>query len=403
MTTVELLELIRKGENSGVEFKRDEIQNYELAKEIVAFLNFYGGSVILGVEDDGAIRGTTRGKLDEWVAELCRVKIDPPIIPYLESFPEIEPGKSITVVTVPTGLDKPYARLHDNKRTYFIRVGSTSREASREELERMFQASGRINYGMKPVAGAALGDLDLRRLKDYFERVLGTASPDTQIQEWEALLRNLEFMTLHDERAVPTVDGMLLFGTNVARFLPQSGVRALAFNGTTMEYAATADEQLKGPLAPLYTPSGEITESGLVEQCLYFVRRNMAITASLQDGVRVERPDYPEDVIREIVVNALVHRDYSIAGTDITLAIYSDRLELTSPGRLSNTASVDALKAGFRYARNQTLVNVMRDYRYVEARGMGIRNKVIPGMQKHNATAPDFIETERDFTVRLRK
>src|SRR5712692_4955016 len=114
MTTVELLEMMRKGENSGVEFKRDEIQHYELAKEIVALLNFSGGCVLLGVEDDGTIRGTTRPKLDEWVAELCRVKIDPPIIPYLESFPDIEPGKNITVVTVPTGLDKPYARVHDN-------------------------------------------------------------------------------------------------------------------------------------------------------------------------------------------------------------------------------------------------------------------------------------------------
>src|SRR6266566_1085958 len=110
MTTTELLELIRKGENSGVEFKRDEIQNHELAREIVAFLNFSGGSILLGVEDDGTIRGTTRPKLDEWIAELCRVKIEAPIIPYLEFFPDTEPGRSITVVTVPTGLDKPYAR-----------------------------------------------------------------------------------------------------------------------------------------------------------------------------------------------------------------------------------------------------------------------------------------------------
>ena len=109
MTTVELLERIQRGENSGVEFQRDEVQNHDLAKEIVAFLNLAGGSVLLGVEDDGTISGTTRPKLDEWIAEICRVKIEPPMIPFLESFPDVVPGKNITVVTLPAGPDKPYA------------------------------------------------------------------------------------------------------------------------------------------------------------------------------------------------------------------------------------------------------------------------------------------------------
>src|SRR5438477_12039850 len=114
-----------------------------------------------------------------------------------------------------------------------------------------------MNYGMKPVPGASFGDFDLRRLRDYFERMLGTPSPtDAEVAEWEKLLRNLEFMTLEGERVVPTVDGMLLFGTNVVRFLPQSGVRAMAFNAITMEYAAIADEKLKGAMLPLYTLAG---------------------------------------------------------------------------------------------------------------------------------------------------
>ena len=77
--------------------------------------------------------------------------------------------------------------------------------------------------------------------------------------------------------------------------------------------------------------------------------------------------------------------------------------KVTSPGWLPNTATVEALKAGFRYARNQTLVNIMRDYRYVEFRGMGIRDKVIPGMLAHNGTEPEFVETDWSFTVRLWK
>jgi ATP-dependent DNA helicase RecG len=101
-------------------------------------------------------------------------------------------------------------------------------------------------------------------------------------------------------------------------------------------------------------------------------------------------------------VNALVHRDYSIWGTDILLAIYADRLEIVSPGRLPNTVTVEGMKAGMRYARNQTLVNVMQDYRYVDFRGMGVRNK-IAGMRAHNGTEPEFIAEENRLTVRLWK
>src|SRR5205823_5094169 len=124
--------------------------------------------------------------------------------------------------------------------------------------------------------------------------------------------------------------------------------------------------------------------------------------AWINGGVRVDRPAYPPDVVREVIVNALVHRDYSIFGTDITLSLFSDRLEVKSPGRLPNTATIEALKTGFRYARNQNLVNIMRDYQYVDFRGMGIREKVIPGMRAHNGTEPLFVETERDFEVVLR-
>jgi predicted HTH transcriptional regulator len=115
---------------------------------------------LLGVDDDGSVSGTTRDKLDEWVAELCRTKISPPLIPYLSWAKDVELGKSVMAVRVPTGPNKPYARVHHNHSTYFVRVGSTCREASREELERMFQASGRVQYGLKPVPGATLDDLE---------------------------------------------------------------------------------------------------------------------------------------------------------------------------------------------------------------------------------------------------
>ncbi len=396
--------MIDNGEDSGVEFKRDDVTNHDLAKQLVAFLNLDGGTVVLGVEDDGTITGTTRLDLEEWVAELCRVKIDPPVIPFLSWARDAEQGRDVLAVRVPLGPDKPYACVHNRRHTYFIRVGRSCQEASRGELERLFQASGSLQYGLKPVPGSSLDDLDGRRLRDYFVRVLGGEAPgDDDSEGWETLLCNIDLMMESAGQAIPVIDGILLFGRTPKRFLPQSGVRAIAYMGVESDYATRADQDLRSPLLALYGPDGTVVETGLVEQALDFVRRNTDPTALLEGGRRVDRPEYPEEVVREAVVNALVHRDYSVAGADITLALYADRLEIQSPGRLPNTVSVKGMRSGLRYARNQTLVNVMRDYQYVDFRGMGVRNKIIPGMRAHNGTEPELVAEESRFIVRLRK
>ena len=404
MNKSELQDLVSNSEDSGVEFKRDDVSNHCVAKELVALLNLEGGTVLLGVEDDGTITGTTREDPEEWVAELCRVKVDPPIIPFLSWVKNAEPGRDVLAVRVPIGPHKPYARVHNARKTYFIRVGSTSREASRDELQRMFQASGNLHYGVKPVPGAGLDGLDRRRLRDYLISVPGGQAPaDDDAEAWQTLLNNIYLMTMSAGLPAATIDGMLLFGRTPNKFLPQSGIRAVCFPGIELDYAARADENLRGPMVPLRSASGDIVEPGLVDQAWDFVRRNSTPTAHLESARKIQSWEYPESVVREAVVNALVHRDYSIAGTDIMLAIFSDRLEITSPGRLPNTITTDGMKAGARYARNQTLVHIMRDYGYADARGMGVRNKIIPGMREHNGTEPDLIEQESRFIVRLWK
>ena len=268
----------------------------------------------------------------------------------------------------------------------------------------MFQASGRLQYGLKPVPGASVDDLDRRRLRDYFLRVLeGSIPADGDEIQWQALLTNLDLATTSVGRTLSTVDGMLLFGKNLKRFLPQSGIRAICYPGEEPDYATRADEDLKGPMVPLDASDGSVVEPGLVDRAWDFVRRNTAPSAYLEGARRIDCWEYPEEVIREAVVNALVHRDYSIAGTDIMLSIFSNRLEILSPGSLPNTVTRAGMRAGMRYARNQTLVNIMRDYEYVDARGMGVRNKIVPGMLAHNGTDPDLIEEESRFTVRLWK
>lgn len=403
MTRDELQRLIRQGEDSGLEFKRDEVTNFDLAREITAFLNHAGGTVLLGVDDDGRIVGTQRSRLEEWVAELCRAKIDPPVIPVLSWVRDAEPGADVLAARVSVGPDKPYARVHNSRRAYYVRVGSTSREAGSEELERMYQSAGRLNYGLKPVPGAGVEELDRRRLRDYLIRVLGGRAPDdSDASEWETLLHNLEFVAETPAGLVASVDGMLLFGTRPRRYLPQSGIRAICYPTLEPDYATRADRDLHGPIVPLVGIDGYVFDPSLVDKAWDFVRLNTTPTAHLEGMRRVDRWPFPEQVVRECVANALAHRDYSIRGTDITLSIFPDRLEIESPGSLPNTITVERMRAGVRYARNQTLMNVMRDYGYVDARGMGIRNKVVPGMIAHNGTEPEFVAEEHRLTVRLR-
>jgi len=159
MTRTELLEIVGNGENSGVEFKRDVLENHDLAKELVAFSNLNGGVVLLGVEDNGTISGITRTDLEGWVMSACRDKIRPATIPFFQTVRNIDPGKDVAIVRVTRGFDV-HALWHNNGSRYYIRVGSQSREATQEELRRLFLQRGSIRAELQPVSGATMEDLD---------------------------------------------------------------------------------------------------------------------------------------------------------------------------------------------------------------------------------------------------
>ena len=170
------------------------------------------------------------------------------------------------------------------------------------------------------------------------------------------------------------------------------------------DYAAKERATLRGPMTPLFheDEGGVILESGLVEQAVNFVRRNTLVTAVLEDGARrVEKRTYPDEVIREAVVNALIHRDYLLGNADIELAIYEDRLEIISPGKLPNGITPDRMRIGTRAARNQLLKDIMRDYGYLEHMGMGVPRIIVRGMKEHNGTDPNLVEEGERFIVRL--
>jgi ATP-dependent DNA helicase RecG len=425
MTKTELLELLKNGENSGVEFKRDDVRPEQLAKEIAALLNLEGGHILLGVEKDGSVTGLTRdpARAEEWVMEVARTHVRPAAVPYWETIPW-DGEKIVGIVTLPADApDKPYKAKRGSAWITQMRVGTTTRDATDEEEARLYMQSGRLPYDRKPVPGASFGDLDRRRLINYFRDLRQQDHPpEGDDESWIRLLVNTELMVEDRGRFMPSAGGLLLFGARPNRYLPQAGITAVAYSGAEKDYDAKARATLRGPVVSLFpSPSNEpwhmypktprtfsegseLAEAGVIEQALDFVRRNVDVKAWIDDGGRrQERWDYPLDAVREAVVNAIAHRDYTITVSDIELSIYSDRLEVISPGRLPNTVTVEKIRAGYRASRNELIKEILRDYRYVEATGLGVPRKIIQGMRQHNGTDPDLIEEESRFTVRLWK
>jgi ATP-dependent DNA helicase RecG len=292
-----------------------------LAKEMAAILNLEGGHILLGVERDRTVSGLSREpeKAEEWVMEAARVHLRPAAIPYWETI-EWSEGKIVGIVSLPADApDKPYKAKRGSAWVTQVRVGTTTRDATDEEEARLYQQSGRLQYDRKPVPGSLFTEFDRRRLINYFRDVRRQACPDEGDEEgWIRLLANTELMAEDRGRPIPSAGGLLLFGVRPNKYLPQAGITAVAYAGTNKDYEAKERAVLRGPAVALLSEAGDVVETGVIERAIDFVRRNTKVEAWVDDGGRrQERWDYPLEAVREAVVNAIAHRDYTITVTDI--------------------------------------------------------------------------------------
>ncbi|MGH7725327.1 MAG: ATP-binding protein [Candidatus Eiseniibacteriota bacterium] len=377
-----------------------------MAKELSALLNLEGGHLLLGVEDDGQISGLSRSRGDAelWIMNIARQSIQPAIIPTWQPV-DFDDGRIVGVIGLPAdGPSKPYKAKRGSAWITFVRVGSSSREATREEEARLYQASRMVRFDIMPIADTSVTGLDFQRVQNYFRDVLKRETPpSTNEDAWEQLLVNTDILAPLGEGVVATASGLLLFGVTPNRRLPQAGVTAAAFPGTEKDYGTVDEEVIRGPLVSLLTKRGRVVEKGVIDRTVDFVARNMGTAAWLESGRRRRKRAFPLDAVREAVVNAVAHRDYSLSATDIEVSLYSDRVEIISPGRLPNGVTVEKMRDGLRAARNELLKEILRDYGYVEHLGMGVRNRIIQSMHTHNGTEPDLVEEETRFVVRLWK
>jgi ATP-dependent DNA helicase RecG len=399
MLKAELIEILANGENSGVEFKRDDIRPEQLAREIVALANFQGGRIILGVDDDGSVAGVQRSGLEEWVMNIINHHVHPLILPFYEEI-RLEEGKKVALLTLPQGISKPYVVRAKGEEKIYIRIGSTTRLATREQQMRLFELGGMLHTELMPVPRTDSYCLDTARLENYLRDIMKDPELPQTSEEWEQRLLGLGFLTEAGGTVYCSMAGLLLFGKQPRRYLKQAGLRLLVFSGQDKEYQALLDTVLDAPLVGRWdvTDAGKsLIDQGLIErfvdQATPFISQE---ATTIDEGFRREKFwFYPLAALREVVVNALAHRDWT-RFVDIEIGIYADRLEVISPGSLQNSMTIQKMIAGQRSPRNTIIMEVLRDYGYVDFRGMGIRTKVIPLMKNINRADPIF-EAAEDY------
>lgn len=386
MDEQKLKEIIRNGESSSVEFK--EILTEDLPMEIVSFLNLKGGKILIGVSDNKNITGVKENdlkKIEETIMNKCRDVIKPEIIPFYEKV--FVDGKTVVVLEV-NGIDKPYYLFKNNKKTYYIRVGTTVREATREELRRLFQASGSIHYDENLVYNSSLEDIATDKVTEYFENFRRMAFENLPEEEKENILINSKILTNGEDKILCTVAGILLFGKEPTKFLSQSGIMFAHFKG----------REISGELIDRKELNKTIAEN--IRNICEIIKLNLKHSSKIEGLERVEKEEIPERVIREAIANACIHRDYTIYGAKIRVFMFEDRLEIRSPGIPPNTVTVDNMKTGISVYRNPVIVKFINDYHLAEGMGRGIP-MIIREMKKISGKEPkiEILENETNLII----
>lgn len=369
----ELIYQIRLGEDSAYEFKAVVMKGDKVAEphrdsvadELAAFANGNGGILVLGVQDKTReVEGIARenlDKVDQWLTNMATTAIEPPlpIETRLVEIPDHQGNvKAVVWVRVAKSLF-----VHRSPHGYFHRVGSSKRDMSPELLARLFQQRSmarliRFDEQLVPIAGVEAIDPELKA------RFVRGDLPE--VMQLKKLYLTTEDEN-HDKRL--TVTGVLLLTRRPADYLSSAVVQCVAYSSVerNAEYQVDAQD-CDGPV------------DQQIQQAFQFVKRNMRVEAVKRPG-RIDIPQFDLGAVYEALVNSVAHRDYAMYGARIRVHMFSDRLEISTPGGLPNSLTVDSMDAN-SISRNETLVNLLSRYfpadpvsrrqNIIERRGEGV-------------------------------
>lgn len=386
-TSSDLNTLISAGENERTAFMKERVRLEELAETLAAFANRSGGLVVLGM--GGRMRPRAEGLDDPAAAEelaldaalLCT----PPLLLPLPQRISYE-ARTLLCIEVPTGLPHVYS-VHGK---YLQREGIATVPIPPHTLRQLLLDRGTVGWERLP-ATASLADLDQGKIQRYVERVGPAAqeNPLNWLYRRGCLARADGAVNDTPVKAgdlVPTNAGLLLFARDVERHVPQCEITLVQYRGVEM-----SDEFERSDIRDTLPEQARRAEQWLRDH----IRSGSKV-------VGLERQDwseYPAAVVREALVNAIAHRDYSVRGEGIRIALFGDRLECYSPGRLPGHVTLANLRDE-RYSRNEVLVQVLSDVGLIERLGYGI-DRMLKQMASEGLPPPTFRETAAGFLVAL--
>ena len=296
MTFQALHEQIRLGEDSTRQFKVDVRNGESLAAEMVAFANSGGGTLFIGVADDGSMPGLSAqdvARINQLVSNAASQLVRSPLTVQTENV-ALENGHIIIVLRVPKGVDKPY---FDKNGVIWLKTGADKRRVnSKEELRRLFQMTDQFHADELPTK-AGIDKLDKLRLRDFLRDFYKQTLPDSPAE----LTRLLQNMNLATDDGSLNLAGVLMFAERPEWIKPQFVIKAIRYPGNQIHVSEYLDtEDFAGPLPKMFNDA------------LAFVMRNLHKTQAGRGVNAPGQPEIAESVFEELLVNALVHRDYLV-------------------------------------------------------------------------------------------
>ncbi|HXF61306.1 MAG TPA: ATP-binding protein [Caldilineaceae bacterium] len=383
ITDEQLAAFLEAGPSDRVAFLPARVPVRTLAETLAALANANGGVALLGVSGKGVVQKEVDVAALRDAAVSAGLMTDPPLVLPSAQTLESERG-AVVVIQVPAGLPHIYSL----QGMYLTRTGGQNRPLTTPELRRLLLERGDAGFETQPVAGATLADLDEQRILRYLDQVAFSASEDLP----QALLARgcVTPVAPAGESAAatlaPTVAGLLLFGRHPQRFLRSAEIICVRYAGDSM-----GDEFVRQDFG------GVLADQ--IRQAEAFVSSNMRRGMKIRGLAREETSEYPLPVVREAIVNAVAHRDYSIRGEGIRVLMFNNRLEVYSPGRLPGHVTLENLKDE-RYSRNETIVAILSDLGFIERLGYGV-DRMIAAMTEAGLPPPLFEETAAGFRVTL--
>ncbi len=365
-------------ESSILEFKREIPKNDQIIKTVVGFCNQKGGEVIIGVDNDGTVIGVPEEKVTQLLEYLDKSIYDatsPAIVPRI--FSQRIGEKVVVVVRVSEGMNKPYhIKAAGIKEGTYIRVGRTTSLAKPETIEELkWQSRPRsFSYDSMPVYDATIEDLDLEKFREFL--TLRRQAPKGPINI-DKLLRAYFLVTEEQGYSYPTIAGILLFGKDPQRFLPEAYI-------ICSEYSGTAGRTILATI----NCTGSLFEQYF--RAYTFITERLPHAFIIKGVRREEVLEVPEVAIRETIVNAIIHRNYHLSSCT-KVSLYENRIEIFSPGDFPGQLTSDSLRCGISYIRNYAITKVFHEIGYIEKLGSGLTT-LFESYEERGLEEPQVIE-----------